>query len=314
MRLDRDGRALVYGERDDGSRPVVLVGDFDAGGRLRIHMFQIEDSADGRQAGLVAWSDLEKQGARPVWKTADSALMGETMVDMLAPGTADRIWQHWGAAGGPASFYGEHRTTEQRALAQLADARIAVAIGEEPPGLADRAVFLDDCTFDEMLEAPDGVLGFYDQRDGSIVVRSNSSDVLGTLIHEGLHALRNERAASTIPRQLDEALTEHFTRVIEPASTVALIERDHLAGKTVYRIPGLGATVETSDERFETRHLPYDEYMSTTTDIENVVGRSVLWRFYRSGDAAEIRFDYDRERGAGAWARLMDEMPYLFDA
>jgi hypothetical protein len=188
----------------------------------------------------------------------------------------------------------------------LTSARLAKLSGEDPAKLNERVDWTDSTSFAN--KYGDGVLGVYTPGNQRIEV-ADRDDVLDTLLHEGLHLLRDDRARSEIPAPLEEALTEHYTRAISPNGPGSFpVERQVRGdGTVVYRLPEVSEATSLGTQAIADRGAaPYVREADLMGRLEQVAGKDRLWALFRHGDHRPIRNLVDAKLGSGTWARFVD--------
>lgn len=303
--FERDGDIQVRVDHEDGRVRLWLRAQRDRDGAVTVRELQADRAiAHPRdlQQGLDA-IDAER------FRFADRRSGVPGRIDLLTDSAEVNDWWQAADRAGPGQHVEQAHRDELRALALHAEARIFAIAGEPTPAIADRAEFLHPDEFDEQLsyDGPGTVLGAYQPDTGRIIIRDDGDlRAHAVLVHEGLHALRHERSDHAMPHQLDEAITEHFTRVADPLAAGPTVDRVDADGTVVYAVPELATPIETDQARFVRREMPYEDRLALVEHIESVVGRSTLWDFYRTGDPHGIWRAYDGRCGAGSWTRLVD--------
>lgn len=271
-----DDRYAIDRHDAEGRRDGLLYGTIDRDGGLRVTRLVVERgaNADAVGASLLDTARRDHPDFRVAWRDQPELDPADGYVDLTAPG-GDDFWHSRGETGA-----GDH-LQECDALAaggpiKEAEARIARITGELPPGLADRTAVLAP----EDMAARHGadVLGVYTPATGRIEVVDGlaAADTVDTLVHEGLHAVREERGRHRLePLGLNEALTEHVTGLAAgPAAD----------GKVV----------------------AYADGVRTVAALESVVGRPAVLELWRTGDGTDMAARLDVRRGHGAWQRFVD--------
>ena len=276
-------------------------------------------SVDAKQAETLGGQLLEAARREDPdltfrWRAEGTGGSDPGRVELLRQGeTADAFWRAKGETG-PSEWL-DAEDAEARALqADQTAAAIAELTGEPAPDLRERVRFLEPAEFEHELvsrgDDPDSVrdtLGVYYPETKEILVReSREGWRQGALVHEGLHAWREERAAETIPAPLNEALTQHFTEVIDPAAGHLSDVEQLPDGRVRLIVPGLEATRE--GERVEVVPAPevYPDGRRIVGLLEARVGRERLLEYYRTGDASDVRSCLAEQLGRPAWTLVAD--------
>ncbi len=192
----------------------------------------------------------------------------------------------------------------------MAEANIETLTGEDMSWLRNRVVWMDQAKFDAYAgnSKDRQVLGLYDRATGRITVPL-SVDALrinGTLIHEGLHAWREERGTPALVNPLNEAITQHFTESIDPiAGSVVRTHMIDIDGKeqSVFQVPGL--TTEgwsVNGDRLIPGKRSYGNGVDAIRDLERFVGSKAVFDAWSSGDTSNLATAIDDIGGPGTWA------------
>jgi hypothetical protein len=218
----------------------------------------------------------------------------------------------------PLSEYDDTNDTEasrsHHEWVRQAERRIEEVTGDPATGLLDRTTFRTGQEFDAELRAAGGDPGRgitwgFCTTDSEVVVRdAPESERLDALLHEGLHAWQVEAAGSFIrPPALSEAVTQHLTRVADPAAGVE-VGVEELDGRTILLVPELDPdhTEEGVDVTVLASPAPYREGADAVALLEGRIGRDAILEFCRSADHQVMTERVDAECGRGSWARFVD--------
>jgi hypothetical protein len=266
-------------------------------------------AADMLEAARAQVQDL---GFR--WRKEGTGSSEPGQVELLRESeTADEFWRARGESGA-SSYFNAEDARARKVIAEQAAAEISAFTGEPAPDLRGRVRFLAPAEFEAELvergcppENGERTLGVYFPRSREILVRDSlEARRQAVLVHEGLHAWREERAEQAIPRPLNEALTQHFTEVIDPSAgrTVGVERLD--GGRIRLLVPGSEQTATSGRVEVTPAPTVYAEGVRVVHMLEARVGRDVLLEYYRTGDPALVRGRLAEQLGRAAWPRFAD--------
>ncbi len=123
--------------------------------------------------------------------------------------------------------------------------------------------------------AKEGVRAFQDEDRGEVHIRKERSD-LGTQLHEGLHLFSDNRWRKRMGYNVNEGVTEYFTRKIGPDVQVVRDDSSFLRQYT------------------------------SATHLVTAVTEPVVAAAYFEGDIASLKTAVDDKKGAGTWKKWLD--------
>jgi hypothetical protein len=123
--------------------------------------------------------------------------------------------------------------------------------------------------------AKEGVRAFQDEDRGEVHIRKERSD-LGTQIHEGLHLFSENRWRKRMGYNVNEGVTEWFTRKLGPT-----------------------VQVQRDDSSFLRQY-------TSVTHLVDLVGEPVVAAAYFEGDIAGLKAAVDAKKGHGTWDKWLD--------
>jgi hypothetical protein len=123
--------------------------------------------------------------------------------------------------------------------------------------------------------AKEGVRAFQDEDRGEVHIRKERSD-LGTQLHEGLHLFSHNRWSKRMGYNVNEGVTEYFTRKIGPEVQVVRDDSSFLRQYT------------------------------SVTHLVTAVTEPVVSAAYFEGDIAGLKTAVDAAKGGGTWAKWLD--------
>ncbi|HMN97953.1 MAG TPA: hypothetical protein PKD59_00910 [Miltoncostaeaceae bacterium] len=275
-RRDREGsrpyeEARVQDERI-GAVPAVAASELRAPGSHQARVaavFGAQRAQGNRAVSRVLARDpnpaLEKRPARPV----KQPLRGGREVDAIfdsTPFLKDLIGAKLGKQKLEKAMKLDDEATFERAWLAYAQRSINPATGrnfteKEAKDFNDR----------------EGVRAFQDEDRGEIHIRKERSD-LGTQLHEGLHVFSDNRWRKRMGYNVNEGVTEWFTRKLGPQVQVVRDDSSFLRQYT------------------------------SVTHLVDLVGEPVVAAAYFEGDIAGLKAAVDAKRGAGTWETWLDHL------
>lgn len=123
--------------------------------------------------------------------------------------------------------------------------------------------------------AKEGVRAFQDEDRGEIHIRKERSD-LGTQLHEGLHVFSDNGWRKRMGYNVNEGVTEHFTRKLGPEVQVVRDDSSFLRQYT------------------------------SATHLVTAVTEPVVAAAYFDGDIAALKTAVDATKGSGTWDKWLD--------
>ena len=200
------------------------------------------------------------------------------------------------------------------AQARDAERKIGAFTGDVAPDLSREAEFRTGEDFARRMPGvPDdasGTYGFVRVDDGSVVVRDAPVAAQdGTLLHEGLHRWQLEAAGEPLaPAALNEAVTEHFARSIEPQPEVLYDELPD--GRAHLLVPDLAPGQEIDDDVVVIEPAPeiYADARAFASELEAAVGRDALLDLCRTNDHDGFADLVDEATGPGTWDQILGHL------
>jgi hypothetical protein len=125
--------------------------------------------------------------------------------------------------------------------------------------------------------AKEGVRAFQDEDRGEVHIRKERSD-LGTQLHEGLHLFSADRWRKRMGYNVNEGVTEYFTRKLGPEVQVVRDDSSFL------------------------------RQFTSATHLVTAAGEPVVAAAYFDGDVAGLKTAVDDKKGAGTWAKWLDRL------
>jgi hypothetical protein len=125
--------------------------------------------------------------------------------------------------------------------------------------------------------AKEGVRAFQDEDRGEVHIRKERSD-LGTQIHEGLHLFSHNRWSRRMGYNVNEGVTEYFTRKLGPEVQVVRDDNSFL------------------------------RQFTSATHLVTAATEPVVAAAYFDGDIAGLKTAVDDKKGAGTWAKWLDRL------
>jgi hypothetical protein len=125
--------------------------------------------------------------------------------------------------------------------------------------------------------AREGVRAFQDEDRGEVHIRKERSD-LGTQLHEGLHLFSDDGWRKRMGYNVNEGVTEYFTRKLGPEVQVVRDDNSFLRQYT------------------------------SASHLVTAVTEPVVAAAYFDGDIAGLKTAVDDKKGAGTWAKWLDRL------